>query len=342
VVQCPYNESNLPELTLSTPHEADRNLSALNACVMLENNQNLTVAQKELLKWHCRLGHLSLRRVPLLMRSGAVGHSPRIKAVANLDLFKFPVICGACAYGKAKKKPTRRSKTDKDCPSLEKELSKEILIPGQKVSMDHFPVSTPGRACNSRGSDSQDKMFKGGGIFVDHASSYVFVVPVVNFTCGEAKRARREFEHEMASMGVVALHYHTDNGVFTTAEFQYELAKLNQGLSLSGVGVHHQNAVAERAIGTVVSLARTMMLHSKMRWPKEVSTKLWPMAMKHAEFIVNHVPNQNNVCPLDVVLKTVVTRDQHKNLHVWDSPCYVLDPKLQDGKKIPKFEPRSR
>jgi lactate dehydrogenase-like 2-hydroxyacid dehydrogenase len=60
----------------------------------------------------------------------------------------------------------------------------------------------------------------------------------------------------MASMGVVALHYHMDNEVFTTAEFQVELAKLNQGLSLSGVGAHHQNAVAERAIGTVVSLAR--------------------------------------------------------------------------------------
>ena len=28
--------------------------------------------------------------------------------------------------------------------------------------------------------------------------------------------------------------------------------------------------------------------------------------------------------------------------HVWGSPVYVLDPKLQDGKKIPKFNPRSR
>ena len=342
VLHCPYNESNLPELILSTPQEAKENLSALSACVMLENNQNLTVAQKELLKWHCRLGHLSLIRVQLLMKSGALGHNPRIKAAANLDLSKFPVICGACAYGKAKRKSTRRSKTDKDSSRQEKELSKEILIPGQKVSMDHFIVSTPGRSYNSRGSDSHDKMFKGGVIFVDHASGYVFVVPVVNFTAGEAIRAKREFEQEMASMGVVALHYHTDNGVFTTAEFQDELAKLNQGLSLSGVGAHHQNAVAERAIGTVVSLARTMMLHSKMRWPKGVSTKLWPMAMKHAEFIVNHVPNLNNVCPLDVVLKTVVPRHQLKNLHVWGSPCYVLDPKLQDGKKIPKFEPRSR
>jgi hypothetical protein len=221
------------------------------------------------------------------MKSGALGHNPRIKAAANLDLSKFPVIYGTCVYGKEKIKPTRRSKTDKNSPSHEKELSKEILIPGQKVSIDHFI----GRAYNSRGSDSHDKMFKGGVIFVDLASAYVCVVPVVNFTAGEAIRAKREFEQEMVSMGVVTLHYHTDDGEFTSAEFQDELAKLNQGLSLSAVGAHHENVMAERTIGTVVSLARTMMLHSTMRWPQGMSTKLWPMAMKHAEFIVNHVPN---------------------------------------------------
>jgi hypothetical protein len=227
---------------------------------------------------------------------------------------QVPVTCGACAYGIAKRKPTRTSKREKDSPSHEKELSKEILISGQKVPMDHFIVSTPGRSCNFRWSNSHDKMFKGGVIFVDHASVYLFVVPVVNFTAGEAIRAKREFEQEMASMGVVALHQPTGNGVFTSAEFQDELVKMNQGLPLSGAGVHHQNAVAERAIGTVVSLTRTMMLHSKMRWSKEVSTKLWSMAMKCAEFIVNHVPSLKNACPLDVVLKTVVPKYQLKEI----------------------------
>ena len=28
--------------------------------------------------------------------------------------------------------------------------------------------------------------------------------------------------------------------------------------------------------------------------------------------------------------------------HVWGSPCYVLDPKIVEGKKIPKWDPRSR
>jgi hypothetical protein len=28
--------------------------------------------------------------------------------------------------------------------------------------------------------------------------------------------------------------------------------------------------------------------------------------------------------------------------HVWGCPVYVLDPMLQDGKKIPKWKPRAR
>ena len=112
-------------------------------------------------------------------------------------------------------------------------------------------------------------------------------------------------------------------------------------MTLSGVGAHHQNAVAERAIGTVMRIARTTMPHAKMHWPKEVTTKLWPMAVKHAQFLVNHIPNNNNVCPLDVILKTIVPRQALKNLHVWGAPTYMLDPRLQDGHKIPKFEPRS-
>ena len=143
-------------------------------------------------------------------------------------------------------------------------------------------------------------------------------------------------------MGVTVINYHSDNGVFTAAQFQDELASSEQGLTLSGVGAHHQNAVAEREIGVVFNLARTMMLHAKLRWPKAVSAKLWPMVIKHTQHLVNHIPGTNNVCPLDLILRTTVPREHLRNLHVWGAPAYVLDPRLQDGHKIPKWEPRSR
>ena len=345
-VQCVYNESNLPVILLSAPKETAVELGGLNACLMLETNQNLTASQKELLKWHTKLGHCDLKRVQRLMKTGALGHSPLIKAAANVDFSKRPLICGSCAFGKAKRR-AKKTKTSGGLhppkpPEPEKLLSKEALIPGQKVSMDHFIVSTPGRLFTSRGRESLDRMFKGGVIFVDHASGFVYVVPVVNFTAGEALRAKREFESEMASMGVTVLNFHTDNGVFTATEFQDELARLGQGMTLSGVGAHHQNAVAERMIGVTVSMARTMMLHAKMRWPKAVTTKLWPMALKHAQHLINHLPDTNNVCPMDLILKTTVPRQALMNMHVWGCPSFVLDPKLQDGGHIPKFEPRAR
>ena len=230
VVECHYNDANLPVVTVCTPAEADNGLKALNACVTQEANQNLTVAQKELLKWHCKLGHMDFKRVQKLLNTGAMGDNPKIKAAAKLDLNKFPLMCGSCAYGKAKRKASRpkRARTTNE----EKVLSKDVLIPGQKVSMDHFICSTQGRLFNSRGRESEDRRFKGGVIFVDHGSGHVYIEPVVNFTAGEAIRAKHEFEREMASMGVTVINYHTDNGVFTASAFQDELAKMEQGLSL--------------------------------------------------------------------------------------------------------------
>ena len=42
--------------------------------------------------------------------------------------------------------------------------------------------------------------YKDGVVFVDHASRFVFVSSVVNFTAGKALRAKREFEPEITSI----------------------------------------------------------------------------------------------------------------------------------------------
>jgi hypothetical protein len=194
-VLAPYNKSNLPELKIANPKETQESLKLLNSCVVQELNQNLTIAQKELLKWHCKLGHLDMKRIQKLLKTGALGNNPKTKAAANMNLEKHPIVCGSCAYGKAKRRSARpkRAKEGDLQQTPEKLLSKDVLIPGQKVSMDHFIVSTNGCQFNSKGRVSQDWMFKGGVIFVDHASGYVFVEPVVNFTAAEALRAKRSF-----------------------------------------------------------------------------------------------------------------------------------------------------
>ena len=82
-----------------------------------------------------------------------------------------------------------------------------------------------------------------------------------------------------------------DNVIFVSDLFTDELIRFNQELTLSSVGAHHQNGVAERAICTTVELARTMLIHAAMHWPEKTYDNLWPFALDHAIFIHNHTPN---------------------------------------------------
>ena len=103
-------------------------------------------------------------------------------------------------------------------------------------------------------------------------------------------KAKLQFERKVLLTGVHVLSYHTDNGVFTSAEVMQELLKNDQTISLSGVGAAHQNSIVERAIKTVVSMACTMMLHAAMRSPEDtIITELWPMTMNHATWIYNRI-----------------------------------------------------
>ena len=72
-------------------------------------------------------------------------------------------------------------------------------------------------------------------------------------------------------------------------------------------------------------------------------SSLWPLAMEYAAYIYNHTPKmESGVAPIDIFSRTTVPRQRLKDLHVWGCPTYILDPKLQDGKKIPRWKPRSR
>ena len=61
--------------------------------------------------------------------------------------------------------------------------------------------------------------------------------------------------------GVELKRFHTDNGIFKSKAFVEALKDNYQMIIKSGVGAHHQNGVAERAIGTVQAMARAMLLH---------------------------------------------------------------------------------
>jgi hypothetical protein len=82
--------------------------------------------------------------------------------------------------------------------------------------------------------------------------------------------------------GVGVQAYHGDNGIYNSAKFLRELDQNGQGLQLSGVGAHHQNGVAQRAIKTVMERVRTLMLHAAIHWPDARDEQLWPLAVNYS------------------------------------------------------------
>ena len=115
-------------------------------------------------------------------------------------------------------------------------------------------------------------------------------------------------------------------------------------MEFSGVGSHHQNGIAERVIKTVTGLARAMLLHAIIMWLDQANLELWPFALEHAVYLWNHLPKQHSLlASLELFSGTKFSSyNPLRRAHVWGCPVYVLDPKLQDGKKIPKWTPRSR
>jgi hypothetical protein len=115
----------------------------------------------------------------------------------------------------------------------------------------------------------------------------------------------------------------------------------HQKLRLCGTKAHHQNGVAEWAIQTISNMARAMILHSRIHWKNGCVSSLWTMAVSYAAHIHNNTP-RNGICPADVFTGANVPRHRLLYYRVWGCPMYVLDPKVQAGKKLPRWEPRSR
>ena len=85
-----------------------------------------------------------------------------------------------------------------------------------------------------------------------------------------------------------------------------------------------------------------MMLHSAIHWPDVADPTLCPLAVKHAVLLVNHMPDpRTGLSPSDVFTKTRWEQQKLTDVHIWAFPVYVLDKMISDGKKLPRWTPRS-
>ncbi len=143
--------------------------------------------------------------------------------------------------------------------------------------------------------------------------------------------------------GFKVKEYHSDNGIFSLADFKAHCNRLQTKYTFSGVGAKHMNGIAEQNIKTIVQWVRANMLHLAHSWPQHADPKYWPQAINYATWVFNNLPNMDSVISPNKIWSNMRNCDEvFKQAHVFGCPVYVLDAALQDGKKIPKWSPHAR
>jgi hypothetical protein len=250
----------------------------------LKDEVNLTGPQKELLLWHWRLAHIHFQWVQILAAQ-LNNEAQRFLQVKQPTVLSCSApLCLACQLAKQARRTPDVSRLIADS-SKEMLTKRKHLVPGQKVSVDQYMGSTPGRLPHTKGKELKKDKYTGGTIFVDHTSGFVYAWNQVSLRAGETVMAKQLFETLASMFGVKVQGYMADNVLFNSADFKADLKSKGQTSTLSGVGAHHQNGVAKRAIKTIVSLARCMLLHMTFHWPMQADLQLWPFAFKHAVFL---------------------------------------------------------
>ena len=84
------------------------------------------------------------------------------------------------------------------------------------------------------------------------------------------------------------------------------------------------------------------MLHVSVHWKDGIDSSLWPMATTYTAYIYNNFPDSHGIAPADLFSGAQFPRHKLKDIHTWGCPVYILYPTLQQGKKLPKWQPRSR
>ena len=313
-----------------------------------EANWNLSKPQQELQLWHCRLGHAGAQWIQDLMRVqkdlvGDRAGRPFIPTKLSSTHTCKPPKCSACLFAK-QHRLTPGTQTTKSNPDREMAIRRDDLRPGDCISGDHYMSSTPGRLPNTYGKEQESARYTGGTIWVDHASALMFNRNQVTLTAGETIQSKHAFERFARLHGVTIKRYRADNQPFDSQLFKDDIALQEQALDFSGVGAHFQNGVAERAVQTVSSWARAMMMHQAQHWPEAFSEDLWPFAVDQAVYLWNNMPRQRSgLTPLELFTGTKQpSNGALLRARVWGCPSYVLDPTLQSGHKIPKWKQRSR
>jgi hypothetical protein len=101
--------------------------------------------------------------------------------------------------------------------------------------------------------------------------------------------------------------------------------------------------VVEWRIRDLSDSARASLLHAIHHWPKGISKNLWPFVHKYACNIRHQVRLTDRKMPEEILSGSPSSfTTELSQYHPFGCPAYVLDARLRDGSKIPRWEPCSR
>ena len=347
-------KSHLTISALSLTSKGTYSSSFIDRSVFNRDNFNMNPAQQELLKWHSRWSHCDLNRVKMILSKP---HQPK-GSLERGELVRQMVVpqqtstttcekfcCVACQYAK-QKRTTPDSTTVTKNQELEGALTEGDLLPGDKVSCDQYMSPSKGRLLHTKGLESSSKQYVGGTLFVDHATNFIFNNHQVNLTAVATVDSKHKCEVAFDEIGIKIKQYHSDNHPFRSKAWVNDCAVQQQlPTKHSGVGAHHQ-VLAERNIQTIFNWSRANLLHFVLHWPQMAKNceNLWPFAVDYAVYMHNHLPIRDmRVSPIEKLSGTIFNNYNHLiRAHPFGCPVYILDPRLQDSKKIPKWKMRSR
>jgi hypothetical protein len=102
------------------------------------------------------------------------------------------------------KASTKGSNTYSTIPNPKKmhSLVRDDLKPGDRVSLDQYVSSVPGRLAHTYGKEKQRDKLTDGTIFVDHATGHVFIYNQVSARAGETLIGKKKYERLALDSGV--------------------------------------------------------------------------------------------------------------------------------------------
>ena len=221
-----------------------------------------------------------------------------------------------------------------------KGVLKKVTKPGECVSVDQTESRTPGFIGMMRGFLTKQR-YTCATVFADHYSDFTYTHLQRSTSMSDTLAAKNSFEAVLRRHGIKVLHYHADNGRFADKDFLQNIVDSRQTISFCGAYAHFQNGKVEKRIRDLQDNARTVLLHSVAKWPTASSVHLWGYALHYVTDLRNNIPQNHQLSPIEL-LTGVKISPRLNTFHTFGCPVYQLSTALQNGKKIPKWDPRCK